>query len=55
MNTKDYWESHLKSFYNLEGVGCLGLGKLFNLYKVRTLGRVARRLKISLMGRRCLM
>jgi len=48
---KKYWNNRLKEHCNLEGVGCLGLGGLFNTYvykaKVRTLRRIAKRLGIS--------
>jgi len=51
IDTKEYWERRLKSFCNLEGVGCIGLGSFFNLYiyraKVRTIERMARKFKIS--------
>jgi SAM-dependent methyltransferase len=54
MNTKEYWEERLKRFSGLEGVGCMGLGDLFNSYlyraKVRTLENAARRFNISFRG-----
>ena len=36
-NTKEYWEKRLKQNVGLQGVGCLGYGKYYNmwLYKVR--------------------
>lgn len=51
IDTKEYWEQRLRSFCNLEGVGCIGLGSFFNSYvyraKVRTLEKVSKKHKIS--------
>lgn len=56
--TKEYWEQRLRRFCNLEGVGCLGCGEFLNSHvyraKVRTLERLARKFKISFVGKEVL-
>jgi SAM-dependent methyltransferase len=50
MYTREYWERRLANFCNLEGVGCLGLGRSPNSYiykaKVRTLERASKELSL---------
>jgi len=57
MDPKKYWDERLKSHWDLEGVGCLGLGEL-NKYvymaKVRTLERAARKLHVDFNGKEVL-
>ena len=40
----EYWEDRLSQRYDLQGVGCIGLGRSYNTWLYRVRGRVFRRL-----------